>query len=159
MSRYKLDFSIECSLVFQEYLPFGETLQYFPSMIETPESTPVTSKKSRRLNSSNSSVLSIIDNKSGQTINMYICKLCDKRYTDKTSLCRHMRTVHGSPFEELRRCSFPGCTYTCARADHLKNHQKIHVSKKELVCKYSWCTFKTKRPYNMDIHCANVHDS
>ena len=57
-----------------------------------------------------------------------VCNLCNTTFTQKKSLYRHMRTVHGKESDNKNVCS--ECNKTFKRKDILIRHKKMHCFNK-----------------------------
>jgi len=66
---------------------------------------------------------------------LYLCTVCDKRFTQKTALIRHKRIHNG---EKPFICTV--CDKRFIRKWHLNNHKRIHTSDDNIVEKRYSCS-------------------
>ena len=59
----------------------------------------------------------------------YVCDACGQRFTEKTHLSRHKRTIHSD--KKQHQCSV--CFTKFNRVDSLQRHSKVHSRKRKCV--------------------------
>ena len=72
---------------------------------------------------------------------------CDKKYTNKYSLKRHLATHNPS-----RRFSCQFCGKKFALAQYLKDHLNVHTGHKPYRCKYPGCDQAFSQAGKLSIH-------
>ena len=82
----------------------------------------------------------------------YECHLCNKKLSCKSSVKRHIQTVHH--FIKSYKCRH--CDFTCAQLENLKTHTKIvHYEIKIHKCQF--CDYASNEPGVLKKHIHNVH--
>ncbi|KAK6729632.1 hypothetical protein RB195_006588 [Necator americanus] len=85
------------------------------------------------------------------------CTLCDKKYSHKTGLDAHVRTVHKDPLKGMVPCKI--CSQVFAKSSNLNRHIKMQhplgVSKAVLDCPECTCVFANRR--TLTRHRREVH--
>ena len=86
------------------------------------------------------------DNERSHTgINLYSCKVCDKKFTQLNSLEVHGR-IHTN--EKPYSCTY--CDKKFIQAQSLKDHERIHTGEKPYSC--TTCDKKFKKAYSLMVH-------
>uniref|UniRef100_A0A336N0Y8 CSON004154 protein n=1 Tax=Culicoides sonorensis TaxID=179676 RepID=A0A336N0Y8_CULSO len=68
------------------------------------------------------------------------CIVCDKQFSSKSVLTRHIRTVH----EKVRKYSCYICTQSFKLKSHLDAHQSSHTNERPFKCEICSLSFKTE---------------
>ena len=81
----------------------------------------------------------------------YECEVCQKKYSDKTSLDRHKQSVH------------EGVTYACDQCDYQAARQynlTLHIQSKHEGVKYACdkCDYQATQQGNLRAHIQSIHD-
>ena len=82
----------------------------------------------------------------------YQCDICEKSFTMKSDLRRHVATVHNK--ERPFQC--PQCSKTFGQSGSLKTHVSVVHNKESFQC--SKCSKTFTRKINMKEHVTNVHE-
>ena len=90
-------------------------------------------------------------NHSRSGLKPFKCDYCDKRYTRRDNLNRHIKTHRGAGKKPFK-CN--DCDYRCVSGAHLKIHVRVHTGERPFKCDYCGKRFKTRG--NMNRHVA-VH--
>lgn len=74
------------------------------------------------------------------------CSTCQKRFTTKTNLDRHIRVIHH--LQKSHKCTT--CQKTFSQLSTLKLHQSVHMAAREFVCDI--CSSKFKTEVHLKLH-------
>ena len=85
----------------------------------------------------NKKTISVYENKSFSDNKMNKCSICDSTFSQKSTLKRHMESVHEN--KKPYKCLI--CDYSCSQKRYLKTHMEaVHENMKPhkcLICDYS----------------------
>jgi len=84
---------------------------------------------------------------------LFVCKICEHKLSNKGSLTRHMLSAHGSSKFPCDQCAYVG-----NRLDNLKEHKKSHTGI-HLGIRYDCpqCNFKASHKTNLKKHIERFH--
>ena len=87
---------------------------------------------------------------------MIICHLCDKDFSKKANLYRHLRNIHGETPQLRRDLKCTQCNFTCTSVGELKQHEEtVHSLRDTKLCIYCRKVFRSLKTFNKQL--SNVH--
>ncbi|CAD6968695.1 unnamed protein product [Tilletia controversa] len=82
------------------------------------------------------------------------CSICQKRFTEATTLSQHIRAAHTT--ERPYKCDFPGCNKAFSVAGSLTIHKRTHSGEKPFKCPFEGCDKAFAESSNLSKH-VRVH--
>ena len=79
---------------------------------------------------------------------MILCHICEKSFSNKSNLYRHLRNVHGESSVQVRVHNCAQCSYSCSTQSDMKSHIQTVHKKEENLCVYCGEMFPTLKGFN-----------
>ena len=79
---------------------------------------------------------------------MILCHICEKAFSNKSNLYRHLRNVHGESSVQVRVHNCAQCSYSCSTQSDMKSHIQTVHKQEENLCVYCGQMFSTLKGFN-----------